>query len=232
MGGNADLSWLGAHEGQRWRLDAGTIDARFSIQPTGKPAKIATAHAIVEVVGTMFTLATDRTSTRLAMREGRVEIVAADHAARLSCKAGESAIADATGARLDVLATSPFSGFSLVDADADRALAGYDPMPDGTIVKLSALPTRSITIMVRLAEGAAAPASARLLLDGHLHRIERPPYSMMGNRFLDAARSVPDFRSWKPPLGRPVRIEAVPCSDPVGAKPSGPPVAATFRFEP
>jgi hypothetical protein len=61
-----------ARTGDGFRLDAGTCQVVAAPQSPDRPLRFATVHALVEVVGTRFTLTVDHEATVLGVAEGKV----------------------------------------------------------------------------------------------------------------------------------------------------------------
>ncbi len=55
-------------------LEAGSLAANVSPQPASKPMRIVTPHAEIQVVGTRFSVETERDHTKLSVTEGKVLI--------------------------------------------------------------------------------------------------------------------------------------------------------------
>lgn len=84
---------------------------------------------------------------------------------------------------------------SLIDADADQPLPLCDPLPDGAVVNLATLPTRSLNI--RANTDPSIVGSVRFALDGNAnYRTETgPPYALAGD-------SGGNFNNWTPSTGQ------------------------------
>lgn len=84
---------------------------------------------------------------------------------------------------------------SLIDADTDAPLAGFDPLEDGTIIDLAALPTRNLNLRANTAPAEAG--SVRFgLNETTKYRIDDvAPWSLAGD-------SAGDYAAWALPPGR------------------------------
>jgi hypothetical protein len=84
-------------------------------------------------------------------------------------------------------------GFSLINADTDQPIAGYDPIPAGATLDLAALPTRNLNIRANTAP--ATVGSVVFSYDGKTARIENSPPYALGS---DAGG---DYAAWTPAVG-------------------------------
>ena len=86
------------------------------------------------------------------------------------------------------------STLTLINADTDQPIAGFDPLPSGAVLDLSALPTRNLN--VRANTSPSTVGSVRFALDGNSnYRTETaPPYALGG----DASG---DYAAWTPAVG-------------------------------
>ncbi|MHC4506142.1 MAG: InlB B-repeat-containing protein, partial [Planctomycetota bacterium] len=84
--------------------------------------------------------------------------------------------------------------FTLIDADADRPVPGYDPVRAGATLNLAKLPTRRLNI--RANTSPREVGSVRFDLDGKagFHTESSTPYALAG----DAAG---DYNAWTPEVG-------------------------------
>jgi|GEM_PF-2358810 len=74
--------------------------------------------------------------------------------------------------------------FSLIDADKDHPLEQFDPMPDGTTIDLSLLPTRNLNL--RANTYPEKVGSVAIDLNGDRFRVEHdPPYAVFGDKAGD-----------------------------------------------
>ncbi|ADI14251.1 PQQ-dependent sugar dehydrogenase [Truepera radiovictrix] len=124
-------------------------------------------------------------------------------------------------ARFDVAASGSqaVSSFTLINADTNRPIAGYDPIPDGATLDLAALPTRRLN--VRANTTPARVGSVRFFLNGSLYRTENgAPYAL-------ASDTRGDYHPWTPARGT-YTLRAVPYSGSSGGGAAG--TAGTVRF--
>lgn len=69
-----DVRLWDEHGAKRVRLERGEVRAEVASQPPGKAMRLLTAQAEVEVIGTRFTLSTNRGLTHLAVAQGTVSL--------------------------------------------------------------------------------------------------------------------------------------------------------------
>jgi hypothetical protein len=125
---------------------------------------------------------------------------------------------------ITVVSTAPalaVVSFTLINAEANQPLAGYGPLPNGTTLDLSALPTRQLNI--RADTSPATVGSVRFALDGSANfRTESSaPYALAGD-------TGGDYASWTPTLG-PHTLKATPYSGGGATGTAG--TALTITFE-
>ena len=84
------------------------------------------------------------------------------------------------------------TGFTLMNADTDQPVAGFDPLVDGAVVNLALLPTTALNIR---ADTTGSTGAISFVLNGRLYRVESvPPYALAGDRNGD-------YRPWTPSPG-------------------------------
>lgn len=78
-------------------------------------------------------------------------------------------------------ADTEVAGFTLINADTDQPIVGFDPVPEGAVIDLSTLPTVNLTL--RANTQPAVVGSVRFGLDGNPnHRVESAaPYALFGD---------------------------------------------------
>ncbi|MGV3558776.1 FG-GAP-like repeat-containing protein [Larkinella arboricola] len=108
-------------------------------------------------------------------------------------------------------------GLQLLNADNGKII---EPLADGQIVNLDALPTRVLTIQ---AQASAGTRSVRFNLDGVQHRTQMEsvvPFTLFGN-------TDHSFRGWTPPLGR-YSLSVTPFSQAAAGGSQGPLLTISF----
>jgi hypothetical protein len=84
------------------------------------------------------------------------------------------------------------TGFTLMDADTDQPISGFNPISAGATLNLATLPTQNLNIRVNTESGVG---SVRVALDSNAGRVEnQAPYALAGD---DGG----NFRPWTPPSG-------------------------------
>ncbi len=86
------------------------------------------------------------------------------------------------------------SSLSLINADTNQPIAGYDPLPGGTTLDLATLPTRNLNI--RANTSPTTVGSVRFALDGNSTYAtdSAPPYALAGD-------SSGNYTAWTPSVG-------------------------------
>lgn len=212
---------------KRLRLERGQVDANVARQPAGYPLRIATVHAEAVVIGTRFTLAQTDELTRLEVRSGLVRY--ADEGSGRAVEVAAGAFAESgpelplRSGVLPVAISEPpvdpqppalaVTSFTLMNADTDRPISGFDPLPAEAVIALSDLPIRRINIRANytgVPEDVVFTSERR---DGELTDLEPrlrqgfPPFFVAGDH--SKAGRPADCRPWIPKPGR-YRITATP----------------------
>ncbi len=109
---------------------------------------------------------------------------------------------------------------SLINADTDKPISGYDPLPNGAKLDLATLPTRRLNI--RANTDPASVGSVRFALDGNSAYAtdSAAPYALGGD-------SSGNYGAWTPTVGG-HSLKATPYSGPGGAGTAGTPFAVGF----
>ena len=86
------------------------------------------------------------------------------------------------------------TSFTLIDADSDQAISGYDPIASGANLNLAVLPTRNLNIRANTSPGTVG--SVRFGLDGNANygTDNTAPYSLAGD-------TNGDYGAWTPAVG-------------------------------
>jgi hypothetical protein len=200
----------------RLEVTEGRILADVAKQPAGKPFVFATAEADAVVLGTRLALTAIPGLTRLDVYQGRVRLDRRSDGASATVIAGQYAIAE-KGRPLEAI--GPFAaipqrpgaagvvGFTLINADTDQAVPGFDPLVDGAVLHLDRLPTRNLN--VRANTVPAQVGSVQFALDGRPFKNAewRVPYALYG----DSVKG--DYAAWTPAPGEHV-LTATPYEKP------------------
>ena len=216
-------------DGRAVRVDRGELHARVVLRPGERPLVFETPHGEARVLGTVLRLLVD-SATRLDVTKGTVRLTRG--AQSVEVPAGHYAIA---GARAELAARPiPPAGiavlsFTLINADTDEPIPGFDPVPDGAVIRLSRLPTRRLNLRANTTPDRVG--CVQFALDGNpSFNVERePPYAL-----VTGAGPPGDFSAWTPPVGGRV-VTATPWTGPPApGKRAGtgePGQALTIRFD-
>jgi glucose/arabinose dehydrogenase len=104
------------------------------------------------------------------------------------------------------------TSFTLINADTDQPIPGYDPLPNGATLNLTRLPTRNLNI--RANTSPSATGSVRFAYDAtaNFHTDNGAPYSLVGDPANPAA-----IPAWTPTSGtHTVRATAFTGADATG----------------
>ena len=116
-------------------------------------------------------------------------------------------------------AVQAVESFTLINADTDQPIAGFDPLPDGATLDLSELPTRKLNI--RANTDPAEVGSVKFLFDGKARPMEEfAPYSFEGD-------TEGDYNPWTPRPGT-YTLTATPYAAARARGKAGRPLTITF----
>jgi N-acetylneuraminic acid mutarotase len=112
------------------------------------------------------------------------------------------------------------TSLTLIDADRDQPVPGFDPLPNGATLNLATLPTRNLNI--RANTSPATVGSVRFGYDGNASfRTETAaPYALAGD-------SNGNYAAWTPSLGSHT-VTATPYTGAGGTGTAGPTLSVTF----
>jgi hypothetical protein len=90
------------------------------------------------------------------------------------------------------------TSLTLINADTDQPIAGYDPLPNNATLNLADLPTRNLNL--RANTNPTVVGSVRFNYDGNAsYRIEtQAPYAIGSDALVN---NVPDYNAWTPAVG-------------------------------
>jgi anti-sigma factor RsiW len=126
-------------------LTQGLASADVAKQATGKALIVRTPQLEVTVLGTAFLLESSQDQSRLDMTEGSVTVTHLHSGSTSGAKAGQSITA--SGDLLILSESKPrVVSFSLIDADSNQAVPGFDPILPDAALKLSELADRNLTL--------------------------------------------------------------------------------------
>ncbi|MBN1672595.1 MAG: FecR domain-containing protein [Kiritimatiellae bacterium] len=205
-------------------VETGSVEAAIARQMPGRAYTFVSPHAVATVVGTRLRIEVRATATQVAVGEGAVRVsnrqtgeVVLLHAGQQATVAAQTQMTPATPSLPAVV------GFTLIDADRDTPLTGFDPIADGATIRLAALPTRNLNI--RANTRPVRVGSVRFVLNGMpTSRIENgttaPIYSLAGDMHGD-------YHAWRPQPG-PYTVTAIPYTGQEAGGEQG--AALTLRF--
>ena len=86
------------------------------------------------------------------------------------------------------------SSFSLINANTDQLIGGFNPLANGASLSFATLGTRNLNILANTLPSTVG--SVDFLLDGRSYLLENSgPYALAGNNGTD-------YASWTPTLGQ------------------------------
>ncbi len=109
---------------------------------------------------------------------------------------------------------------SLINADTNQPIAGFDPIPDGAILDFKALKTQNLNIRAN----AAGAESVRFDLDGNVRVESSVPYAVAGD-------TGDKFKAWTPSVGT-HKLVATPYSENYAKGSAGASLTLTFTVVP
>jgi len=112
------------------------------------------------------------------------------------------------------------TGVTLMNAESDLPIAGFDPMPAWTVLNLAALPTRQLNVRANTTPGTLG--SVKFEMNGAVFGVEdEGPYAL-------ARDSAGDYWPWTPAPGT-YTLTVTPYAGPKAAGAAGTPVTVTFE---
>ncbi len=213
---------------KRMTLEHGILAVHVKPQPADRPLIVETPQAEARILGTTFKITADRDSTRLEVTEGKVRLTRKADGKSVVVDAGHHAVV-APGIDLVSRPIPPrpaVVSFTLIDADTGRAVPGFDPIPEGAVIRLSRLPAKRLNIRANLVPDRVG--SVRFGLDENpCWRIEdgrsSPIYSLAGD-------TNGRYNAWRPAPGLHT-VTATPYADPNAKGEAGIPLTLTFSIE-
>ncbi|HYG76266.1 MAG TPA: FecR family protein [Planctomycetota bacterium] len=92
VGAQTELSFTESSAGAQLSIPAGNIDLKVAPQAAGRKLSVVTPQATAEVLGTVFSVSVDGSSTTLSVSEGRVRFTRSSDGRQLEVSAGQSAV--------------------------------------------------------------------------------------------------------------------------------------------
>ncbi len=96
----------------------------------------------------------------------------------------------------------PVQSFTLMNADTDKPIPAFDPIPPGATLNLALLPTRNLNMRVNLRNGFTGAFRFALNANDDFRREGSAPYAMAGDQ-------LGDYHPWTPSPG-PHKVTAYP----------------------
>lgn len=189
-------------------LDRGALQADVARQSPDRPLVFITPHGEARVLGTSLRLIVD-SATRLDVTQGKVRLTREKKS--VDVPAGHYAVA-ATGVELAARPIPPAGiavlSFSLMNADTDQPIAGFDPIPDGAVVNLAKLPTRNLNVRANTTPGRVGCVQFGLDGNENFNTEREAPYAL-----ATSGGPPGDFSPWTPAAGTRV-VTATPWTGP------------------
>lgn len=143
-------AWL-AFEGSSKliHLAYGQVSADVAKQRAGSQWRVVTTDGEAIVLGTQLTVTAGGTGTRVAVTAGLVRATTRDGRESIETPAGYATeLTPTTAVRSKLPPTTPtrLTSFTLVHADTNAPIPGYEQLADGARIDLAALPTRRLNI--------------------------------------------------------------------------------------
>ncbi len=207
-------------------LAAGRLSADVTPRPAGPPLVFETPHAEATVLGTKLLLAAEGADTRLEVAEGRVRIERRDDRAAVVVAADRVAVVS-KGVPLEARPRAAVVSFTLINADTNLPVPGFDPIKDGAALNLSRLPTRRLNIR---ANTSGTVGCVQFGFDGNvaINTEREAPYGL-----ATSGEKGDPFSAWTPAAGAHT-LTATPWSGPPAPQKRGgtglPGRALTIRF--
>lgn len=241
-------AWLSQDEGSKIvHLTSGEILCDIAKQAGGNQWRIITADGEAKVLGTRLAVTANTAGTRVAVTSGRVRVTTRDSRQTVETPAGFAAQLTPTTARLVRLApTEPtrVTTFTVVNADTNAAIAGFESLADDSVLDLATLPTRRLNIRancapqlvgaVRFALTGTDPGGKALDLVVPLaysfpNQIENYfPYMLAGDPSIEGENLPQHSFPWTPPAGR-YTLTATPYANMKGSGARGEPLTVHFE---
>jgi subtilisin family serine protease len=116
--------------------------------------------------------------------------------------------------------TQSIQSLTLINADTEQSISGFNPMPNGATLNLATLPSRNLSI--RANASPTRVGSVQFALDGQVIKTENSvPYAIAGDR------NGADYLPWTPALGTHT-LTVTPYSGSKAGGTAGAPLTITF----
>lgn len=216
-------------------LATGSLEARVSPQPQGRPMILNSSHAEAQVIGTRLRFQVDEVRTLLEVDNGTVRFISRGDGHESLVESGSFAESGMAGFRHGEMAAPGIRAFVLMNAETDQPLRDR-PLANGEIISLDSLPTRLINI--RADYDGAPPERVNIAvtrddrgptgLPVHASQPHRhPPFFIAGDHWADGRPD--DCTPWTPPPGG-YQLTAEAIYQVEGVERAGPALSITVRF--
>ena len=168
------------------QLDGAVIDDGLP----DSPGTVTTTWSKVNGPGTVSFSSVDAVETTANFSQGGTYIL------KLTADDGEWNASDTITIWITDQAIQAVTSFTLINADTDQSISGFDPLLDGAVLNLATLPTTNLN--VRANTNPAIVGSVRFGLDGNTNFIteDTAPYALAGDSLGSG-----DYNAWTPTLG-------------------------------
>lgn len=160
-------------DAKRLVLDSGALSADVSAQPTGSPILVKTPDSEARILGTKFTVAVEEKQTTLKVDEGHVRLKRLKDSAEVDVKTGSFAVSNDSSTPLAAVTSPVVTGFSLIDVDSGKPIAGFNPIPANIDIAVHELPTRRLIV---IANTSGTVGSVKIELEGKSVTLSKPPF--------------------------------------------------------
>ena len=212
-------------EGKRLKLIRGEVAISAAPQRPEMPLVVETTHATATVIGTVFSVSTDDSHSRLEVQRGKVRFASAGQSVDVGTEQyALAAPGIALKANPILKPKTPAPGlavlsFTLINTDNRQPVPGFEELKDGAVLNLKKLPTRNLSIRANT-QPLEIGSVLFSLNESAIKNLETvAPYAL--SKDLNKG----DYRAWTPPVGTHT-LTATPYDGkiPVGtAKPAGNP---------
>jgi ferric-dicitrate binding protein FerR (iron transport regulator) len=143
-------AWLGLEGATKLiHLAYGQVSGDVAKQPPGSQWRVVTTDGEATVLGTQLTVTAGGSGTRVAVTSGLVRATSRDRRESIETPAGYATrLTPTTAVRTKLASTTQtrLTSFTLVHADTNAPIAGYEQIADGSRIDLATLPTRRLNI--------------------------------------------------------------------------------------
>ena len=202
-------------------LAFGQVSCDVAKQRDGMRWRIVTTDGDATVLGTRLAVSVGGSGTRVAVTAGLVRVTSRDSRESVETPAGyatELTPTTAIRSKLPPTASTRLASFTLVHADTNAPLPGFERLADGAVLDLASLPTRRLNIRANcepLIVGAVRFQLTGVDPGGQPLRLELPvtngfpnsieafyPHLLAGDVSFEDQPLPSHSNPWTPPVGR------------------------------